>query len=125
MKCLKNRSIFHVSDHGLEVVCHYAMLCRSDYQFPAICLDLCALKLPRSRHYFEATICVDFQTILSHWWLDRSEVKDRKKNRSHFQRTERICCTVVQFYPWFKFHFPLFWGMVMYDNEVKTEENKF
>ena len=24
---------------------------------------------------------------------------------------------VVQFYPWFKFYFPLFWGMVMYDNE--------
>ena len=79
MKYLKKGSIFHVSDHGLEVVCHYAMLCRSDYQFPAICLDLCALKLPRSRHYFEATIWVDFQTILSHWWLDRSEVKDRKK----------------------------------------------
>ena len=27
---------------------------------------------------------------------------------------------VVQFYPWFKFYFPLFWGMVMYDNEFKT-----
>ena len=24
---------------------------------------------------------------------------------------------VVQFFPWFKFYFPLFWGMVMYDNE--------
>ena len=24
---------------------------------------------------------------------------------------------VVQFSPWFKFYFPLFWGMVMYDNE--------
>ena len=24
---------------------------------------------------------------------------------------------VVQFYPWFKLYFPLFWGMVMYDNE--------
>ena len=31
---------------------------------------------------------------------------------------------VVQFYPWFKFHFPLFWGMVMYDNEFKTKGNK-
>ena len=31
---------------------------------------------------------------------------------------------VVQFYPWFKFYFPLFWGMVMYDNEFKTKENK-
>ena len=24
---------------------------------------------------------------------------------------------VVQFFPWFKFYFPLFLGMVMYDNE--------
>ena len=30
---------------------------------------------------------------------------------------------VVQFYPWFKFHFPLFWSMVMYDNECETKEN--
>ena len=31
---------------------------------------------------------------------------------------------VVQFYPWFKFYFPLFWGMVMYENEFKTKGNK-
>ena len=31
---------------------------------------------------------------------------------------------VVQFYPWFKFYYPLFWGMVMYDNEFKTKGNK-
>ena len=31
---------------------------------------------------------------------------------------------VVQFYPWFKFYFPLFLGMVMYDNEFETTENK-
>ena len=31
---------------------------------------------------------------------------------------------VVQIYPWFKFYFPLFWGMVMYDNEFETKENK-
>ena len=33
-------------------------------------------------------------------------------------------CVVVQFYPWLKFYFPLFLGMVMYDNEFKTKENK-
>ena len=33
-------------------------------------------------------------------------------------------CVVVQFYPWFKFYFPLFLGMAMYDNELKTKENK-
>ena len=32
-------------------------------------------------------------------------------------------CVVVQFYPWFKFYFPLFLGMVMYDNEFETKEN--
>ena len=31
---------------------------------------------------------------------------------------------VVQFYPWFKFYFPLFLDMVMYDNEFETKENK-
>ena len=31
---------------------------------------------------------------------------------------------VVQFYPKFNFYFLLFWGMVMYDNEFRTKENK-
>ena len=31
---------------------------------------------------------------------------------------------VVQFYPWFKSYFPLFWGMVMCDKEFETKENK-
>ena len=31
---------------------------------------------------------------------------------------------VVQFYPWFTFYFPLFWGMVMYNNEFKTKGSK-
>ena len=31
---------------------------------------------------------------------------------------------VVQFYPWFKFYFPLFWGTEMYDNEFETKENE-
>ena len=30
---------------------------------------------------------------------------------------------VVQFYLWFKFYFPLFLGMVMFDNEFETKEN--
>ena len=30
----------------------------------------------------------------------------------------------VQFYPWFKFYFPLFWDIVIYDNEFKTKGNK-
>ena len=31
---------------------------------------------------------------------------------------------VVQFYPWFKFYFSLFLGMIMYDNEFETKEIK-
>ena len=31
---------------------------------------------------------------------------------------------VVQFCPWFKFYFLLFLGMVIYDNEFETKENK-
>ena len=31
---------------------------------------------------------------------------------------------VVQFHPRFKFFFPLFLAMVMYDNEFETKENK-
>ena len=30
---------------------------------------------------------------------------------------------VVQFCPWFKFSFLLFWGMVIYDNEFETKKN--
>ena len=28
------------------------------------------------------------------------------------------------FYPWFNFCFPLFWGILMYDNELKAKGNK-
>ena len=31
---------------------------------------------------------------------------------------------VVQFYPLFKFYFLSFLGIVMYDNEFETKENK-
>ena len=32
------------------------------------------------------------------------------------------CCGSI--YSWFKFYVPLFWGMVMYDNELKTKRTK-
>ena len=31
---------------------------------------------------------------------------------------------VVKFHPWFKFYFLLFSGIVMYDDEFETKENK-
>ena len=33
-------------------------------------------------------------------------------------------CVVVQFYPWFKFYFLLFLGMVMNHNDFETKESK-
>ena len=34
------------------------------------------------------------------------------------------CMLWFNFYPWFKFYFPLFWGMVLYDNELETTKQK-
>ena len=39
-----------------------------------------------------------------------------------FYLQDRHVYVVVQFYPWFKFSFVLFLGMVMYDNEFKTKD---
>ena len=33
----------------------------------------------------------------------------------------RLIVVVVQFYPWFNFYFPLFLGMVIYDNAFETK----
>jgi len=39
--------------------------------------------------------------------------------------TRQICVdVVVQLYPWFNFHFPLFFFMLVYDDECETKENK-
>ena len=42
----------------------------------------------------------------------------------YLKRVQPYVYVVVQFFPWFKFYFPLFLGMVMYDNEFETKENK-
>ena len=33
-----------------------------------------------------------------------------------------ICCSLI--YPWYNFYFPLFFFMLIYDNEYKTKESK-
>ena len=43
-------------------------------------------------------------------------------NNGEFVNKQYQCC--VQFYPWFKFYFPLLWDMVIYDNEFEAKENK-
>ena len=49
----------------------------------------------------------------------------RRKAWFHLQMNRILFVTVVvQSYPWFSFSFILFLGMVMYDNEVKTKEDK-
>ena len=48
-----------------------------------------------------------------------------KQTDEFMQRCDKCITYVVdQFYPWFKFYFPLFCGMVMYDNEFDTKEIK-
>ncbi len=41
-----------------------------------------------------------------------------------FSKTYLCIYVVVQFCPWFKFYFPLFLGMVMYDSELKQRKIK-
>ena len=50
----------------------------------------------------------------------------RKENFKHKISLQilTLIYVVVQFYPWFKFYFLMFLGMVMYDNEFETKENK-
>ena len=55
--------------------------------------------------------------ILESFWNIWSQVSD-------FPARGPGMYDVVQFYPWFNFYFPLFLGMVMYDNEFETKGNK-
>ena len=50
--------------------------------------------------------------------------RENKTVKSFFQLNFNVY-DVVQFYPWFKFSFLLFMGMVMYGDEFETKENKF
>ena len=53
--------------------------------------------------------------------------KDRPPSSPLSSRSEYatgMVYVVIQFYPWFKFSFLLFLGIVMYDNEFETRENK-
>ena len=63
--------------------------------------------------------------ILESFWNIWSQVSQRKKPFSDFPACgPGVYYVVVQFYPWFNFYFPLFLGVVMYDNEFETKENK-
>ena len=42
----------------------------------------------------------------------------------NFVLSTKIVYVVVQFYLWFNFYFLLFWGLVMYENEFETRENR-
>ena len=42
----------------------------------------------------------------------------------HFLPQTKVVFVLVQFYPWFKFYFPLVLAMVTYDNEFDTNKNR-
>ena len=46
---------------------------------------------------------------------------------TYYRTTQRglYRSVVVQFYPWFKFPFPMFLVIVMFNNEFETKGNKF
>ena len=48
--------------------------------------------------------------------------QEQERKRKFYNKYIYVCVFVVQFYPWFKFHFHLFWGIGMYDNEFETKE---
>ena len=45
------------------------------------------------------------------------KLKEIRPEQNSISLVYIIIYVVVQFFSWFKFYFPLFWGMVMYDNE--------
>ena len=50
-------------------------------------------------------------------------LREKKQQQSRiFFRLNFDVYVVVQFYPWFKFYFLLFLGMVKHDNEFQTRE---
>ena len=48
----------------------------------------------------------------------------RINNKKIINGEKDVSLVVVQFYPSFKFYFPLFLSLVMYDNEFETKEYK-
>ena len=57
-----------------------------------------------------------YPQLVLHWFL--------KQERCGKLMIIVFIYVVVQFYPWFKFYFLLFLGIVMYDNEFETKEIK-
>ena len=60
------------------------------------------------------------------YWEQNPEIFRKIHNlcMNYVWQFQCVQCVVVQFYPWFKFYFLLFLGIVMYDNEFETKENK-
>ena len=44
-------------------------------------------------------------------------LKKKKKKKKDNNNNEKYMYMLWFNFPWFKFYFPLFWGMVMYDDE--------
>ena len=77
------------------------------------------------RQHSEVSVLQAFITCRGSLLLEENTNWMPKQTDEFIQRCDKcITYVVVQFYPWFKFYFPLFCGMVMYDNEFDTKEIK-
>ena len=90
-----------------------------------------------NREYFMESAGVRY--LHTSCWRIRNRTSERservrfliQKQRVGKYRTKHFTCgivfiiyVVVQFSYWFEFYCPLFWGMVMYDNQFETKEIK-
>ena len=50
--------------------------------------------------------------------------QEQDKSRKKVRTVKTNAYVVVQFYPGFNFDFPLFFSMLIYDNEYQTKENQ-
>ena len=78
-----------------------------------------------NEQFFLPTDLKNFKRIFNHWlWQSPNGGLRHAYKHDLFLFVWHCVYVVVQFYSWFKFYFPLFLGMVMYDNEFETKGNK-
>ena len=72
----------------------------------------------RTKVLYNTSACSVFLVGSEQYYFALDVAKNKERNLGC------VIYVVVQFYPWFNFYFLLFLGMVIYDNELKTKENK-
>ena len=90
----------------------------------------------RSRVGAQSCTYQAFSVIAFQWWIPGDHMtwngpteQKNELNRFNNENSLQYHHVVVQFYPWFRFSFLLFLGMVMYDNNMimslKQKKRKF